>query len=166
MNNSKQWAKAIMAMAIGVIPISIASYSHATWYFVFLLFCSLFGVLGLIALFQLFIYTILFPKKRSFLVKTVFYISVCISISLPIIWILHHETHPYSLLTNNYEITEATLIQKEPCKNNDSTIIEYAFKIKDKQYFSKKNSLRIPKNNTFYIKYLPENPYINELADE
>lgn len=165
MNNGKQWAKAFMAIIIGLVPICLASYANAVWYYVFLTICSLFGVLGIIALFQLFIYTVLFPRVRNFFVKAIFVLSILIAISLPLLWVWHNESNPQNLLKNNYEVTEATLTNSTSNKNGDSTIIEYVFEIKGKKYFSKKTVLKTPKNNPFYIKYLPQEPEINELTE-
>lgn len=165
MKNAKQWAKAFMAIAIGIIPICFAGYAHATWYFVFLTFCSLFGVLGMIALFQLFIYTILFPYQRNAFVKTLYGISIIIALSIPFLWIAYNEVNPEKLLKNNFEITEASLIKSIPTADEKSYNIEYEYTVNGQQYKSTKMVEHLPKSNPFYLKYLPSKPEVNEPAE-
>ena len=162
MKNSKQWAKAIMTIIIGVIPISFAGYVHETWYYIFLTLCSLFGILGFISFFHLFIYTVLFPNQRNILVKGIYWLSILISISAPFWWIFYNESNPQRMLQNNYEVVEATLKSSIPNEKEHTFTLSYDFELKGKHYQSKKTVAKEPKTNPFYIKYLPTNPEVNE----
>ncbi len=163
MRNSKQWAKAVMAIIIGILPISLSGYVHATWYYLLLAVCSLFVLLGTIALFQLFIYTVLFPRTRNSFVKTLFGLAIVITLTIPYFWIRFNESNPERLLKYNFEITEAHINQIIP--ENEHFKINYEFEISGKQYKNSKILKKEPTSAPFYIKYLPSNPEINEPAE-
>jgi hypothetical protein len=160
MNNTKQWAKAVMAIIIGVLPIIFSGYVHATWYYILLTVCSLFTLLGIMAVFQLFIYTVLFPHTRNSFVKTLFGLSIVITLTLPYFWIHYHESHPEQLLEYNFEVAEGhvTKITRE----SDHFDVSYAFEVSGKQYKATKKLKKEPVTSPFYIKYLPSDPEINE----
>lgn len=164
MKNGKQWAKALMAIIIGALPLTLAAYTQATWYYTLLTICSLFLVLGIIALFQLFIYTVAFPSTRNAFVKTLFGLSIALSLTIPYFWIQYHESHPEQLLENSYEITDATITKTTPYGSD--FLIEYTFSVKSKKYQSSKIVKKEPATSNLYIKYLPSDPIINKPAEE
>jgi len=165
-NNSKQWAKAFMAIIIGALPLIIANYVHATWYYIFMVFCFLFLVLGAIAVFQLFIYTILFPYSRNSFVKTLYGLSILVAVSIPAFWIWHNESNPEKLLKSNFEIAEGVV--QRTYYNSDSTkkYIQYSYKVEDKYYVKDALVSKFPTYKNINIKYLPEKPDISEVVVE
>lgn len=164
MKNGKQWAKALMAIIIGALPLTLAAYTQATWYYTLLIVCSLFLVLGMIAVFQLFIYTVLFPYRRNVFAKTLFVLSILLSLSIPGYWIYYHESNPELLLNNDYEITDAAITKTVP--QGPDFLIEYTFSVKSKSYQSSKKVKKTPATSNIYIKYLPSDPSINKPAEE
>lgn len=160
MKNSKQWAKAVMAIIIGVLPVILSGYVHATWYYILLTVCSLFALLGIIAFFQLLIYTVLFPHSRNSFVKTLFGLSIVFTLTIPFAWIYYNESHPERLLKYNFEITEAHI--SKITRENEHFKVNYEFEISGKHYKSSKTLKKEPVSNPFYIKFLPSNPEINE----
>lgn len=163
MKNSKQWAKSVMAIIIGALPIVLSGYAHETWYFILLTFCSLFAVLGIIAVFQLFIYTILFPRTRNSFVKTLFGLAIVLSLSIPYFWIKYNESNPEQMLKSNFEITEAHVSQVTP--ENGNFRVTYEYEVSGKQYMTSKVLKKEPETSSFNLKYLPSNPEINEPAE-
>jgi hypothetical protein len=163
MRNTKQWTKAVMAIIIGIVPISISGYVHATWYYILLTVCSLFAILGITAFFQLLIYTVLFPNLRNSFVKTLFGLSIVLTLAIPFTWIYYNESHPERLLENNYEITEAHI--SKITRENEHFNVNYEFEVSGKQYKTSTILKKEPVSSTFYIKYLPSNPEINEPAE-
>lgn len=162
MNNVKQWSKAIIIMILGTLPLVLSPYYQTTWYYIMFAICSIFALLGLIALFQLFIYTFIFPYKRGILSKVIFVFFNLSTLILPYYWISYHESRPYELLKNNFEITEAKVDKNS--QQGDSLLIKYHYTIAGISYHSTKNIKNREISDPFYIKYLPSNPEINEPA--
>ncbi len=162
MNNVKQWSKAIIIMILGTLPLVLSPYYQTTWYYTMFAICSIFALLGLIALFQLIIYTFMFPYKRGILSTVIFVAFILSTLLLPYYWITYHESRPYDLLKTNFEITEARV--DKTSQNGDSLSIKYHYNIAGIVYHTTKNIESNEVSDPFYIKYLPSNPEINEPA--
>lgn len=164
-NNSKQWAKGFMAILIGAIPLILAQYTNKTWYYVFMVVCFLFIILGTIAVIQLLLYTIIFPKTRNNFVKTLYGLAILITLSLPYFWIIFNENKKNNLL-NNFEITDGIINKTYFNSDSSKMFVQYYYKVNNKYYIKDVEVKKEPQYNNVNVKYLPSNPDINELIIE
>ncbi len=164
MKNGKQWVKSLIIFTIGALPLLLSTYTQANWYYVLISISLFFLVLGIIAMFQLLIYSILFQYQRNLWAKILFGFSIVATLTIPYFWIHYHESNPELLLENNYEIIDGTISNTVP--KDGQFEIEYTFKIDSTIFKSSKKVKREPQSKTLNIKYLPSNPSINKPVEE
>ena len=156
--NYKQLAKVIIVIIIGSMPFIFSPFIQAKWYYILLAISSFFFIFGLLALFQLIVNTYFYRNRLRKLPKFVIALFLLASFSLTYFWISYHESRPYDLLKNNYEVAEAQL--DEQITLGDSISIGYHYQIEGTLYYSQKKVRFV--SDPFNIKYLPSNPEINE----
>lgn len=164
MKNGKQWAKSLIIVVIGALPLLLSTYTQATWYYVLISISLLFFVLGIISMFQLLVFSVIFPIKRNILSKIVFVLAIITTLTIPYFWINYHESNKELLLENNYEVVDGKILHVLP--KNGKFEIEYTFQIGITKYNSVNLVKKEPQSNILSIKYLPSDPNINKPIEE